>query len=401
MKIPGSWFLVPSFLVLLQGCGGRTKTAKTPEALPVATDKEAVGAFLKEIQHLQGKFQVCHDRARALHHHTAGQIEFELAVPEPPQTVSVQILGNSTGSDLLANCAKQRIAEYDWTGILSPGQRFRSSLAFPNRGPNYTVLEQNVDPIKVSESFAVTPLLDVQNSDNPDASLAIWRVAGELPVESFAGHEIWFVLDGEGRIYAAKGSKKAQKLAAGSVVYVPKGTPRGFRQSGSKPLLAVVAYAPAGPEQRFEPAPATPSEPAPAAVPEKKSKKKKKDAPQKMVVKQIGRIKVKSIPNGEIRGIIGKSDKAEVYVGAVTLFAKAAIPAHTHPESSEILYVLEGGGEMTIGPDTYPIGPGMAIQVPRGLEHSFVSTAPTATKAIQMYVPRGPEDQRYGKKGKK
>ncbi|MDB4862123.1 cupin domain-containing protein [Pirellulaceae bacterium] len=44
---------------------------------------------------------------------------------------------------------------------------------------------------------------------------------------------------------------------------------------------------------------------------------------------------------------------------------------HYHPLTEEIYYILEGVGEMTIGKETQPVGPGDAIAIPPGAIHTI------------------------------
>ena len=44
----------------------------------------------------------------------------------------------------------------------------------------------------------------------------------------------------------------------------------------------------------------------------------------------------------------------------------AVVPEHLHDDAAEILYILEGGGQMTVGSQTYAVAPGMAVFIPSG-----------------------------------
>ena len=45
--------------------------------------------------------------------------------------------------------------------------------------------------------------------------------------------------------------------------------------------------------------------------------------------------------------------------------------SHAHLESEEALYVLEGSGEIKVEAMTHPVGPGKAVFIPAGAEHSY------------------------------
>ena len=44
---------------------------------------------------------------------------------------------------------------------------------------------------------------------------------------------------------------------------------------------------------------------------------------------------------------------------------------HYHPMTEEIYYILQGVGEMTIGKEMQPVGPGDAIAIPPGAIHTI------------------------------
>ncbi len=68
------------------------------------------------------------------------------------------------------------------------------------------------------------------------------------------------------------------------------------------------------------------------------------------------------------------------------------IPSHRHADADEILYVLDGGGSLTVSGRTRPVSEDMAIWIPRGEEHSFV-IGKEGFLAIQIYAPGGPEQR--------
>lgn len=102
-------------------------------------------------------------------------------------------------------------------------------------------------------------------------------------------------------------------------------------------------------------------------------------------------------PKYEIAG--GKAtvtmlSRGEAYMGILTGDPGLKVPPHRHPKSIELLYVLEGGGWMTVAGKRSKVEPGMAIQVPMNVEHGFEIPADWKGKsfrAVQVYTPSGPE----------
>jgi len=66
---------------------------------------------------------------------------------------------------------------------------------------------------------------------------------------------------------------------------------------------------------------------------------------------------------------------AEQTFGVVTIDPGCANPLHLHPNCEEILYVVSGRCDHRIGDETVPLGPGMAICIPRGTPHCARTTS--------------------------
>jgi quercetin dioxygenase-like cupin family protein len=68
---------------------------------------------------------------------------------------------------------------------------------------------------------------------------------------------------------------------------------------------------------------------------------------------------------------------------------------HVHAGAEEVLYVLEGNGEVRVEAVTHPVSPGRAVFVPDGAEHSYVNTGDTPLILVgAMAPPIDPDDIR-------
>ncbi len=67
---------------------------------------------------------------------------------------------------------------------------------------------------------------------------------------------------------------------------------------------------------------------------------------------------------------------------------EAVPPPHTHEREDELFYVLEGSGHWTCDGETYEASPGTLIYLPRGKQHGFTLTSPTARMLI-IVTPAG------------
>lgn len=74
--------------------------------------------------------------------------------------------------------------------------------------------------------------------------------------------------------------------------------------------------------------------------------------------------------------ISGEATKgAEQTFGVVTISPGCANPLHLHPNCEEILYVVSGTCEHTVGDTTVDLAPGQAICIPRGTPHCARTTS--------------------------
>ena len=65
---------------------------------------------------------------------------------------------------------------------------------------------------------------------------------------------------------------------------------------------------------------------------------------------------------------IGNSDV--LTVGRCTIEPGQQNPPHHHPNSDEVLHVLQGSIEHRVDDDVFPMGPGDTISIPRGSVHN-------------------------------
>lgn len=80
----------------------------------------------------------------------------------------------------------------------------------------------------------------------------------------------------------------------------------------------------------------------------------------------------------------------------LSLAPGAAVPEHDHPQEVEILYVLSGETELTMGGKATVLRPGDSVLIPAATKHSAKVVSGGLMRAIQFYVPGGPE-QRFKK----
>jgi putative monooxygenase len=81
-------------------------------------------------------------------------------------------------------------------------------------------------------------------------------------------------------------------------------------------------------------------------------------------------------------------------LGVLELQGGAGVPEHIHEHSVEMLYVEEGGAEMTIEGQVMPVRAGDAVYIPAGTRHAaHIPEGTPRFRAVQVYVGPGPEQR--------
>jgi quercetin dioxygenase-like cupin family protein len=78
----------------------------------------------------------------------------------------------------------------------------------------------------------------------------------------------------------------------------------------------------------------------------------------------------------------------------VGLIPSGRAPDHYH-EYDEVIYVLEGQGELVIDGETAPLGPGSCIHLPRRLVHCVANTGDTEMRVLGVFRPAGSPAEAY------
>src|SRR5690625_1141418 len=83
---------------------------------------------------------------------------------------------------------------------------------------------------------------------------------------------------------------------------------------------------------------------------------------------------------------------APITVGEVVINPTKGHDIHTHPESDEVLHVIEGEGVQTVGDSgEFPGKAGDGVDVPSGTAHSTFNTGWRQMRLLAIYSPGGAE----------
>ncbi|HEY5947480.1 MAG TPA: cupin domain-containing protein [Kofleriaceae bacterium] len=373
---------------LLVACSQPAPAPVSPTPTPTSTapatdartpsDDEKLAAIQKAMNELDEGAQACWAVAATERFDIAG--ELTVLVDIGPASAKTQVTADTAHNPKLAGCVAQLLAHYHWAPPLH-GQTIQ--LPFKFKAPDgQSVIDRTLVEWKGQGKLSLAVLLDENNTGNPAASmfeLAI-QAGGTTGWRKAERAELWYFLGDANVSNPDKAAGGARNVLAGEMMFVPAGGVRSISAAG-KDVHAVIVVVPGMREGSARagalPTPeATPGKTMPIIVPTTAAKTY---GPATIFIEPAT---VKGTP---------------LAASILTLGADANVPEHVHAGETEILYVLEGAGTMTIAGQPVAVTPTSVIQIPPNTKHAF--TASAAVRALQVYTPAGPE-QRFKQKPK-
>src|SRR5207253_8548274 len=108
---------------------------------------------------------------------------------------------------------------------------------------------------------------------------------------------------------------------------------------------------------------------------------------QRARLRHQGDIEGQAFDAGVMQWLVDQSLGAQ-HLMAYRLTVKSDSSAsHIHPGTDEVLYILEGVGEIRVEALTHRVGPGRAAFVPEGAEHSYVNTGEGPLVVVGAMAP--------------
>lgn len=336
----------------------------------------------------------CWSMAAADDYRVAGRVLLRLTFGGGGQVATVAVEGDTVEDPVLIECLSEMWKASQWPAeLFAAGDQIRlPPFEFVAPEGQYVVNARHavLYEIGADKKSGASLLIDYKNSGNSAGALTLLTLKPgfKAPLHQHTSAEVLYVLSGTGTLSGHRRSGKPETVSAGTAIYIPAGAPHAF-DAGAEPVVVLQLYAPGGPEQRFKGVDVGGTEPV---------KKRGRRDPE---VKTRSHAQVKSYTVAGGKGTASLLFDAESApdnvssVGGLTLQGKTAIPQHIHANSTEILFIIEGGGIMTVAGEAREVGRLDAIQIPPGVDHAFVAGDETV-KAIQFYTPSGPE-QRFKK----
>lgn len=336
----------------------------------------------------------CWARGAADNFHLEGQVTLSLEIGTGGAGKAVRVVKDTTDDPVVVDCLKGLWMKTRWPAEVA-GQTIQlPPVDYHAPAAQYRVRGADAarHPLGKSGPGAASTaqvLLDEDNTGNGSAALTLLEMAPGMTVpmhQHTDSAELIYILSGKGRLLG----RRPRTVSPGDALYIPAGAPHGFENRGKQPVVAVQLYAPGGPEQRFLGKPATGTMPVtgrPAARPR-----------PRVVATRSAHAYPGPGGAGQVRILFDPKAAGDTAssLEALTLSPGAVVPPHRHAASSEYIYILEGGGVLTVAGQELALSPGDAVQIPSGIEHAFKVTGKAPVKALQFYTPSGPE-QRFRK----
>jgi len=361
------------------GIGSSTTTPPLPPAdAPEPTQEERLAAIQKAMNELDEGVQGCWAAVAASERFDIeGRLRARIAIGTA--NVGVELVEDTIRNPRLTTCVSKLLLAYPW----APPLHYQTiELPFEIKAPSdgQNVIDRNLVPWNGQGKVSVAVLLDDANSGNDALSLFELAVqsGGSTGMRIAERAEVWYFL-GPATI-GAVGSDGQRTVGAGDMAFVAKGGAREIKATAGD-VHAVIAVVPGCRRTRAR-AGAMPTREltsiraAPVGAMLFPAAKAKTFGPATMYIEPA------TLTNTPL--------SAEI----LALPAGAQVAEHVHANETEVLYILEGSGTMTVKGVALAVTPTSVVQIPSNTKHAFSAT--TAIRAVQLYTPAGPE-QRFKK----
>ncbi|HMF40727.1 MAG TPA: cupin domain-containing protein [Polyangia bacterium] len=355
-----------------------------------------------------GDVNRCFEKALADTLDVAGKIELAVDVGDGGRVVKAAPASDSVKSPVLLACLTEAAATWTLVG-LDPGSTVILPLAFEGQTAQFSIKVKDApdhgppappskkqSPTPPVPPFSVKLLVDEATMHAQKAALTQLTIAPayRIAMHKHPGAEALYVLKGHARILGPTGVAP-EKLDEGMAVLIPGGMPHAIENMGrTSSAVMLDVFAPMGPERVYRDPKdeagraafevihgAPPAAPAGA----KFTVAAAADADKLSVFGGKGKLKPLLEP--------ATTGNKALYLGILEAEPGAEVPRNTHPGSAEILYVVSGAGDVTIGSEKIPFEAEEAIHIPDGQPHAAKFAGPERTIMVQVFAPGGPEER--------
>ena len=350
----------------------RASVAAVPGDATEVSAEERLAAIQKAMNELDEAAQQCWAAAATERFDIAGELALQIDIA--PGTSQAQVVRDTVHNAKLVACVGKLLAAYRWAPPLY-GQAIQ--LPFRFRAPDgQSTIDRALVAWNGQGKVSVAVLLDENNTGNDAASMFELAIAagGTTGLRWADRAELWYFL-APGEVRPAAGAPYA--VAAGDMMYAPKGSAREVRAPAGD-LHAMIVMVPGGREGAARG----------GALPTREVTATRKAPMAPVFLPAAGKT---TFGPATIFADATTIRDATLAASILALPGGTKLAEHAHAGETELLYVLAGGGTVTVGGVELPVTPTTVVQIPKQTKHAF--TATSAVRAVQIYTPAGPEQQ--------
>lgn len=370
------------------------------------------GAIEKTLQKHGPELHRCFEKALADRLDVAGRIEVEVDVGAGGRVSKARVL--TQGRDVppaLTTCVQTSAAGWTIDGI-EPGAAVVLPIAFQSQANQFVVKAADVPDrgpaapkarggTKAQAPFTVKVLADPVNVRAQQVSLTRLTVG---PASRVAMHrhprsaKVLYLVKGHARVLGPTGTPPF-KLDEGTALFLPPGYPHVIENMGRQAdAVFLQAFSPPGPERVYR----DPADPAGRAdfevVRDPRVKAPEGTPPVAVEAAKVDPVDVLG-GKGKARVLLDQKTTGSPALALTVLELQpgAELPRQTDASAASLLYVVAGGGEVTVGSEKTAIEAESTVHIPAGQPAGAKATV-GPTVIVQIHGPAGPE-QRYRSAG--
>jgi quercetin dioxygenase-like cupin family protein len=403
--------LLTAVVLMSVGAAARAADANVPKAERGQDEgQRAAMAIERTLQRHGAEVHRCFEVALADRLDVAGKLDVEVEVGDGGKVTSAKAVSptDEVGPEL-SGCLLASAASWEVDGI-EPGAAVVLPFSFagqanqfvvkaadvPDRGPG--VGKKNPSGRRIEPPFTVKVLADPVNVRAEHVSLTLLNIG---PASRVAMHrhprsaKVLFLIKGKARVLGPKGMPP-QKMDEGTAVFLPAGFPHVIENMGrQRRAVFLQAFAPPGPEKVYR----DPHDPEGRVdfevIRDPTRAKAPSPARGRVVARASGEVKTVPLPGGKGGARILFDEKntgtPALSVALLDLERGAELARQEHPGTTELIYVLDGGGTLTVGSESHRFGSAEVLHIPADQPHTVKFGEKSAV--IQIFAPAGPEQR--------
>jgi quercetin dioxygenase-like cupin family protein len=405
LKTRPGYVLLTTLALISLAASARGADANVP-----TESARAAQAIERTLQRHGSDVHRCFEQALADRLDVAGKVEVEVDVGEGGKVTGARELSHDPDAEPVSNCLLASATGWQVDGIeagaalvlpftfASQANQFVVKVGdAPDHGPGAVKM---VGRRKAEAPFSVKILADPLNVKSQNIALTLLDIA---PASRVAMHrhphsaKILFVLKGKARLLLPHSAP--MKLDPGTAVYLPAGYPHVIENMARQArAIFLQAFSPPGPERVYR----DPRDkqgradfevirdPGKAKIPPASAGRLVVRSPDEVKPIVSGKVSARILFDEKVTGNAGMS------MSVLEFGPGYEVNRHQHDGSTEILYVVDGGGTLTVGSESYKFGAEQVLHIPPGQPHAVRFTGSEKTLAIIFYAPGGPEQRFRG-----